>query len=70
MAEDKRLICELLADALKLTRAGSELDTIQYSKTADGIEIAAMHFMNGATINVNVTADSGISMIRDITRAF
>lgn len=69
MNEDKRLICELFADVLKLTRAGSDIDVIQYMKTPDGIELASIWFMNGAEKTVNVTCDSGIAMIRDIARA-
>lgn len=67
--EDKRRICELFADVLKLTRAGSEIDMIQYQKTADGIEKAHIYFSNDEVMSVNVTCDSGMSMIRDITRA-
>lgn len=70
MKENKRLICELLADVIRQTMAGEDVEDIQYITPADGIEVASVYLKNGVKMGINVTADSGIAMIRDILRVF
>ena len=66
--EDKRLICEKLAEVLRLTRAFDDLSSLEYEKLDNGDEIVKAQFVNGAIKTINVTADSGITMIIDITK--
>lgn len=65
--ENKQLICEKLLALLQETRAGCDLVDIQYEKDIKA-ETATLIFSNGYKVLVDVSADSGISMIRDITR--
>ena len=64
-AEDKQLICNALCKALMLTRAGCDIKCIKYNAEK---EIAAVHYVNGARININVAMDSGIALIEDILK--
>lgn len=68
--ENKAMIAEKLADVLKLTRAGKDLETIEYWNDECGAETAVC-FMDGGEyqIRVNVSADSGAAMIEDIVKA-
>lgn len=66
--EDKELICQLLRATLKATREHSDLQGLYYQKLDNGDELVTVSWSEGGT-TVNVTADSGIAMIRDILRA-
>lgn len=66
MNEDKQVICDRLLLTLQATRNHVDLEGIQYEKRENGDEIAALWWRNGASVEVNVTADSGTAMIRDI----
>lgn len=67
MEEDKKKICEKLGELLKLTRAGEDIDRIEYSHEKDD----AIIFCKSCApygLRVCVEADSGIAMIQDIIR--
>ena len=68
MREDKQAICDALCTALQLTRGFHDLVAIRYDKT-DRREIATLIYEHGKGAPINVTADSGEAMIRDIMRA-
>lgn len=65
MTEDKHAICDALLPALKLTRAGAEIEALRYSKERETVTIA---YHDGIT-PVNVDLDSGAAMILDIVKA-
>ena len=61
--EDKQRICDLLCNTLQATRAGHDIKAIWYDAVK---ETAAIVYNNGFERIVNVAADSGAAMIRDI----
>lgn len=61
-AEDKVKICQRLCKTLQLTRRFSDLYTLGYDPEK---EIVTAYFPDHST-NINVAADSGITMITDI----
>ena len=65
--EDKQEICNLLTQAIKKTRGGSDLSMLQYD--ADAEKVTA-YFMGGGWREINVALDSGFSMIKDIVNHF
>lgn len=66
--EDKQLICDLLCAALKATRDQQDLQSLTYHfKGLDDQEVKIAWSKGGTS--VDVSADSGIAMIRDILRA-
>lgn len=67
MTEDKVKICRTFCEALKLTRAGENLTTIQYIEEEDK-ETVLLVFNEKCYIEVDVTADSGIAMMKDILK--
>lgn len=67
--EDKDEICELLCKTLQATRQHRDLEAIHYQMLDNGDETVTVKWSKGGTTIVNVTADSGIAMIRDILRA-
>ena len=66
--EDKELILTWLLNTLKNTIAGMNLVNIKYKVLDDGDEQAILIFENGYRKAVNITADSGIAMIKDIIK--
>ena len=66
--EDKKNICSLLTEVLRKTRAGSDLESIDYMVCRSGDEIVTLYFFDADPIDVDVTADSGLAMIEDIIR--
>ena len=62
--ENKQRIANLLADALRETRAGEDITTIDIKG-----EDAVVNFRNGYKKTVNIACDSGLSMMRDILNA-
>ena len=67
--EQKKEICKKLEDLLKSTRAHSDLESLEYTteeETCDEAVIAT--YTNGFTRVIDVSADSGISMIRDVLK--
>lgn len=65
MEESKQMICRLLATLLSSTRQYHDLYAIVYDTET---ETAECYFINGGCRKVNVAADSGAAMIRDILR--
>ena len=68
LIEDKELILNWLLGTLRCTVAGSDLVNIRYEQLNNGDELAVLIYNNGYRKTINITADSGIAMIRDITR--
>jgi len=67
MAEDnKKLIVEKLMKLIKQTREGKAIENIAYKKGDGDDEFVYIYFLNGYTKKIDVTADSGIAMMRDI----
>ena len=60
--EDKQLICIHLTQTLRLTRGAEDLLTLQYDPERD---VVTAVFQHGSRV-INVAADSGTAMIRDI----
>lgn len=68
--EDKANICSRLMIVLAHTRAGEKIARIEYrhdSPTAD--EYAVIYWQHGERQYVNITADSGIAIIKDVCMA-
>lgn len=63
--EDKQAICDALCKTLNLTRAGSDIKAIWHDNEK---EEATVVYQNGYEICINVAADSGIAMMRDILK--
>lgn len=69
MTENKRRILALLLPTLQATDYFSDLVDLVYGyDQAKGIEYVVAFFLNGSQKMANVTADSGIAMIRDILK--
>lgn len=66
MEENKKDIVEKLEILLKATRAGRYITALELSEDADNVVIV---FNGGFRRNVNVEADSGIEVVRDVIRA-
>ena len=65
MNEDKKLITQKLFEVLKITRCGYNIADMEYI-TEDGDEYVIVKFDNGYMKYINVTADSGKAMIKDV----
>ena len=61
--EDKQRICDLLLPALQATRSMYDLKDLRFDPEK---EIVTAFFDNDWTKAVNVAADSGVAMIKDI----
>ena len=69
--ENKPKILKHFHMALQETRGAKDLQNIRLMKNKNtGDEIAMLEFSNGHKRAVNVTADSGIAMLRDILKEF
>ena len=66
--EDKELILSWLLQSLRCTAAGMDLVQIRYDQLQNGDELVILIYMNGYRKTINITADSGIAMLRDILR--
>lgn len=67
--ENKPLICDWLLATLVMTRNLSDLRSLEYRKDTDtGEETVTASFDGGGSKIINVTADSGTAMIRDIMK--
>lgn len=69
MTENKKAIVEKLTEVLKLTRHGYDISLMEYSTDRNGEEFANIYFIDGSKQRVCITADSGVAIILDITRA-
>lgn len=68
MKEDKQLITKLLMATLKVTRAGQDIVDMNYKIREDGDEVVIIQYAWGAEKRINVSCDSGASLIRDVMR--
>lgn len=71
--ENKAIVCRKLAELLQYTRAGEDIETIEYKKDEDtdgfvNEETALIRFRNGYTKEVRITADSGSAIVMDVIR--
>ena len=66
--ENKQLICDLLCATLQATRDQHDLKSLTYQELDEDTQHVTIAWENGGT-SVNVSLDSGISMIRDILKA-
>ena len=67
MEENKQEICNLLLKALQATRSQSDLISLEYSQDEMlGVERVTAKYADGFTRRIDVTADSGIALIRDV----
>jgi hypothetical protein len=66
MKENKQEICSLLLETLRHTRYLYDLEALRYNPDE---ETAVAWFSDGHYKVVNVSMDSGFSMIRDILKA-
>lgn len=70
VGEDRDFICRQLANLLQHTRAGSGIRSITRSQeTPHADEFATIEYSNGYRQFVNITADSGVAIIKDICKA-
>ena len=67
LREDKQAILDALKVTLNLTRAGDDITALNYDKEREEVQV---HFNNSsfAARRINVAADSGIAMIRDVMK--
>ena len=65
-AEDKQAICDALCAALRLTRSQQGLYKLLYVEQDSGNEIVQVCSSRVVRYEVDVTADSGVELIRDI----
>ena len=75
--ENKQRICNKMCEAIRATAAGgtgNPLVSLSYMRLENGEEIVRPIFADGAGSNgcydINVTCDSGIAIIMDITKQF
>ena len=68
MGENKQNILDLLLTCLQQTDNLWDLVDLKYQREESGEETVIATFANGFAKRVNVTADSGTSMIRDVIR--
>ncbi len=61
--EDKREIIVLLEHLLKATRAGRYIEEMTLNEKQDRVVVS---FDRGQTKEVDITADSGIAIIKDV----
>jgi hypothetical protein len=67
MEENKEEIVQKLFEVLRITRAGSNLTSMEYKEEGYD-EYVVLTFDNGYSRMVNVSADSGKAMINDVLR--
>lgn len=66
--ENKQRICDLLFATLKETRQYKDLTALVYRDLGADHQVVTVRFECGS-VTINVSADSGIAMIRDILKA-
>lgn len=74
MVDDKDLVCRKLAEFLRYTRAGEDIESIEYEKVdeADGFsyeKYAVIKFKNGSRKGITITGDSGKAIAADVIKA-
>ena len=70
MKENKTEITTALFKALKLTRAGEDIESMEYVNDPNslGREHVVIHYQNGYMKRVNVSGDSGKALINDVMK--
>ena len=68
MTENKELIVRSFFDTLKSTRAGQNIASMRYEGSDGYMEFVIIEYTDGTVKIVQVTADSGIAMLRDILK--
>lgn len=70
MEESKKEILKELLKLLRMTRAGCTLVDLEYEADLEvsNIEIVIATFQGGGRKIIDVTADSGVAMIKDVIR--
>lgn len=69
MHEDKDYIVQLFLKALQATGNPQDLKAARYEILDNNDEIVTLEWDNGYQKKVNVSADSGIALMRDILAA-
>jgi hypothetical protein len=69
MHEDKDYIVQLFLKALQATGNQQDLKAARYEILDNNDEIVTLEWDNGYQKKVNVSADSGIALMRDILAA-
>ena len=69
MHEDKDYIVQLFLKALQATGNQQDLKAARYEILDNNDEIVTLEWANGYQKKVNVSADSGIALMRDILAA-
>ena len=65
--ENKQEICNLLLKALQATRGGEDITALDYVNDKEvGIEVVEIRYKNGHIRPIDVSFDTGITLIRDI----
>ena len=62
--ENKQLICDLLLDAIRQTRAGDDVSALRFIEEEEAVHVDFESGKDGRIINVAL--DSGWAMIKDI----
>ena len=62
--ENKQLICDLLLDAIRQTRAGDDVTALRYIAEEEAVHADFESGKDGRIINVAL--DSGWAMIKDV----
>ena len=68
MYEDKVMLCHLFLMVLQATEHFNDLKDLHYSRFSSDEEIVTAVFKGGFTRDVNVSMDSGATMLYDILR--
>ena len=69
--ENKQLICDLLTKAIQATRAGADIQCLEYDADRELVHVYSVNNVangTGAMNSINVACDSGVAMIRDIMK--
>lgn len=66
--EDKKEITALLLKTLKATSYYYDLEDLVYEMHDDYFETVTAKYRNGVETVVNVSADSGLALIKDVIR--
>ena len=64
--ENKQLICDLLLDAIRQTRAGDDITALRFIEEEETVHVDFESGKDGRIINVAL--DSGWAMIKDIVK--
>lgn len=68
MNENKAQICTKLGELLKLTRAGEDIDKIEYDAKADCVAVYFKDIIPYGIRMVATEGDSGAQLIADVVR--